>query len=487
VKIRVNLQKRFLAWITVLLVVLVGAILRLVEQREVATITEESKAKAVLMARNLADRNLQLLFSWDIEGILRNIESQIDDKLLYAVFYDRYATPLTYNAAVADRTEISGQGSSRLAGEVGPDSAIAKAQEVWLGGRVRLVLEVEVPIFTEGTFDKWGSVKVGLSLEDVQSAIRRTRLALILIGIGGFLLGIAGATILARRIARPLQRLVDGTVRIARGDFAHRIAVDSQDEIGDLARSFNAMTEKLLAAREQMEAAQRRLVQSEKLAQIGRMTATIAHEIRNPLTSVKLNIQKVVEEKSLDATQQEHLALSQEGIARIEKFIKELLNFTRATELQRARFSVEQILDESVKQMTDAFTEKKIVIEKNVAPNLPEVTVDGDRMRQVFLNLLRNAAEAIAADGRIVLQVSAGAAESRRHVRIRISDNGAGIPEKDWETIFEPFFTTKPWGFGLGLANARKLIELHRGTIRVIPQRGPGTTFEILIPIEGET
>jgi len=481
--LRINLQKRFLAWTTLLLVVLVGAILRLVEQREVATITEESQAKAVLMARNLADRNLQLLFSWDIEGILRNIERQVDDKLLYAVFYDRYATPIAYNEAVADRPEI--YGPSRLAGEVGPESAFARAREVWLEGRVRLVLEVEVPIFVEGTSNKWGSVKVGLSLDEDQSAIRRTRLVLILIGLGGFLLGVAGATLLARRIARPIQRLVDGTVRIAKGDFAHRISVDSGDEIGDLARSFNAMTEKLLAARDEMEETQRRLVQSEKLAQIGRMTATIAHEIRNPLTSVKLNIQKVAEDRNLSSAEQEHLLLCREGISRIERFIKELLNFTRATELQKARFSIEQILDESVKQVRDLLLEKDVAVEMDVVPGLPEVNVDGERMRQVFQNLLRNAGEAVEKGGRIALRVSAGLEGGRRRLRILVSDNGAGIPEKDWETVFEPFYTTKSWGFGLGLAIARKLIELHRGTIRIVPQRGPGSAFEILIPVEG--
>ena len=476
---------RFLAWTTLLLVVLVGVIMRIVEQREVATISEESKARAILIARNFADRNLQLLYSWDYEGIVRHIENQVDETLLYVVFYDRYATPIAYNGAVADRPEVYRM--SRLEGDVRPDSAFARAQEVWLEGRVRLVFEVEVPIFAEGTSDKWGSVKVGLSLAEVQSAIRRTRLALILIGLGGFLLGLAGATILARRIARPLQRLVEGTVRISRGDFAHRIPVDSPDEVGDLARSFNAMAEKLLAARVQMEEAQRRLVQSEKLAQIGRMTATIAHEISNPLTSVKLNIQKVAEDRALSPAEREHFDLSQEGIARIEKFVKELLNFTRVTELQKARFAVEQILDESVKQMRDLLDEKDIRVEKALSRNLPEITVDGDRMRQVFLNLLRNAGEAIDRGGRIRLQVATDVEEGRRFLRVLVIDDGPGIPRKDWETVFEPFYTTKPWGFGLGLANARKLVELHGGTIKIVPRPERGTAFEIRLPIEGES
>jgi signal transduction histidine kinase len=104
----------------------------------------------------------------------------------------------------------------------------------------------------------------------------------------------------------------------------------------------------------------------------------------------------------------------------------------------------------------------------------------------VFLNLLRNAVEAVGNEGRIVLSAQVKDDKRGRRIRIRVSDNGPGIPEKDWENVFEPFFTTKSWGIGLGLANARKLIELHRGTIRVVRLSGTGTTFEILLPIARE-
>ena len=291
------------------------------------------------------------------------------------------------------------------------------------------------------------------------------------------------STILARRIVRPLRKLVEGTVRISRGEFTHRIKPRSDDEIGDLAFSFNDMAEKLLASRRETEETQRRLVQSEKLAQIGRLAASIAHEIRNPLTSVKLNIQKVLEDGTFAETDREHLALSGEGIAQIEKFIKEMLNFTRATELQKAPFAVGQIVDESLKMMAGLFREKNIAVEKRLDDDLPEIIVDGDRLRQVLLNLLRNAAEAVGPDGRIVLSAAGVEGKSGPRLRIRVSDDGRGIPEKDWENVFEPFFTTKSWGIGLGLSNARKLVELHRGTIRVVRMRGPGTMFEILIPI----
>ena len=228
-----------------------------------------------------------------------------------------------------------------------------------------------MPIFPRGSDVLWGSVKMGLSLEALDRQVSRTRLVLILIGAVGLLFGTLGATVLAGRITRPIKKLADGTVRIARGEFSHRIEIHSRDEIGRLARDFNDMSEKLRQTLEAIEVANRKLVQSEKLAQIGRMAATIAHEIRNPLTSVKLNIQKVRSSLHLDEIEQEHMSLSEEGIAQIERFIKELLNFTRVSDLQKARFGIEQVLDESVKLLRDVLAEKSIAVERRYAAGLP--------------------------------------------------------------------------------------------------------------------
>ncbi len=485
VTFRISLHTRFMVWITLLLVFLVVSILFIIEKREVNTIFEESKNKGLLIAKNMADRNLQSLLYLGIEDIQENIEGQIDDKLLYVVFYDRFATAVVTTKLIADRKDI--HCCSNLQGNIFKDSSFSQARDIYFAKKLQRILEVEIPIFPEGSDVKWGSVKIGLSLEDMRTEIRKTRLILILIGLAGFLLGMAGATLLARRISRPIKKLAEGTVRIANGDFAHKITILSQDEIGELARSFNAMSDQLQLMRERMEEAHKKLIHAEKLASIGRLSATIAHEIRNPLTSVKLNIQKVLEDKALDATEREHLALSQEGIVQIEKFVKDLLNFTRVSELQRARFAIEQILDESLKMMKDAFHEKKILIEKKLEEGLPEVVVDGDRLRQVFCNVMRNAYEAVGDDGRISLSLSLVDDDTVKKIRVRISDNGCGIPEKDWENIFEPFFTTKPSGVGLGLANARKILEQHKGSIKVVKKRGKGTSFEILMPCEGES
>jgi signal transduction histidine kinase len=217
------------------------------------------------------------------------------------------------------------------------------------------------------------------------------------------------------------------------------------------------------------------------------MAATIAHEIRNPLTSVKLNIQKVAEDESFAEAVKTTLGLSLEGIDQIERFIKELLNFSRVQELSLERWPIDQVVEESLKVVRDVLAQRKIAVEKTCAEDLPPVLADGDKMRQVFLNVLRNAHEALPSGGKISIACDAVRVHGRTMVRVRIADNGPGIPDKDRPNIFEPFFTTKPFGFGLGLANALKIVEQHHGTISLGKKRGRGSVFIILIPAEEES
>ncbi|MDH7512855.1 MAG: ATP-binding protein [Clostridiales bacterium] len=482
--LKISLYTRFMISITFILFLLVGLILFVIEKREVKIIVKEARNRGILTARNIANLNLERLKFWDVDGVKRNIEEQVDEQLLYVVVYDRFSNLFASSNLVQEDEDITC--CSQLPENVTEESIYVNPKNFRLGQRNVPIIEVEIPVFTAGSPTRWGSVKIGLSLEDMEADIREIRLVLILIGCGGFLIGMVGSAFLAKRITGPLKKLVEGTVLISRGDFSHTIDIKSKDEIGNLAQSFNKMSEELLQTRKRMEEANKKLLQAEKLASIGRISATIAHEIRNPLTSVKLNIQRILENDNLDGVEKEHLAISQEGIAQIEKFIKELLNFTRVPDLKKDRFSLEQIIEESVKMISGSLLEKKITLVKNYSRNLPSILVDGDKMRQVFLNILRNACEAVEEGGEVSLALSCLQEDGVQKINIRISDNGVGIPEKDWENIFEPFFTTKASGFGLGLSNARKIVEQHRGSIRVVKKRGKGTAFEIQIPCEGE-
>jgi len=480
-KLKISIRSRLVFWIALLVLLLVGAVLYVIQIREAAILQRETEARAFIQARYIADANLTNLSLYDIPAIQKYVDEHITGDLVYIIVYGREGRSVAWNDLIRPHSEIVTM--SRLRDDMTPDETASEAKRLTLLEKPVRIFEVEVPAFTPAA-GRWGTVKIGLSLEPMYDRLREIQRVLLFIGIGGFLIGIGGGALLARRITRPLHRLVDGTVRIAKGDFSQAIVDTSRDEVGDLARSFNEMTSQLLQTRERMEDANRRLVQHEKLASIGRMAATIAHEIRNPLTSVKLNIQKVAEEEQFAETIKAHLGLSLEGIDQIERFIKELLNFTRVQELSLERWPVGQIVEESLKVIKDALAQKKIVVERDCAEGLPSILADADKLRQVFLNVLRNAHEALGAGGKIRIACDTVSAGGRTMVRVRISDNGPGIAEKDQPNIFEPFYSTKPSGFGLGLANARKIVEQHNGTIAVAKKRGRGCAFDILMPAE---
>lgn len=481
-----SLRTRFMIYVVILLVVLVGSIIFVIEKREVNAIFEEQKNKGILTAKNIAQLNLDPFLFWDNEGVKESIEKQINEKLIYVIFYDRNNRPFTSNDFIMDYEETYNHSNLPKVVERKSYFSERKTLKNRESGQILRILEIETPIFAGDSDKRWGSIKIGLSLQEMLAEMHKTRMMLILIGCAGVLLGIVGAALLARRIIFPLKELVDGTVKISKGDFSQEIDINSQDEIGDLAQSFNKMSNQLLLARKRMQEANRKLVQAEKLASIGRISAGLAHEIRNPLTSVKLNIQKLFGSEHLDKIEKDYLTISQEGIKQIENFIKEMLNFTRVSKLNINRFSMEQIINESVKMMVDSLELKKVLLEKDFQKGVPQVNVDGDKLRQVILNILHNAYEAVDEGGRIRISLSYLKAESGGKVRINISDDGIGILDKDFENIFEPFYTTKASGIGLGLANARKIIEQHNGSLRTVKKEGRGSSFEILIPCEGE-
>ena len=483
-KLHMSLQTKFMLSVIALLCVLASLILFVIEKREVKAIYEEQRNIGIVVAKNIANMIYSQLFVWDEEGIEESIEAEVDEKLIYIVIYDRFRSPLTATRFIKDYDEI--YSFSLLGQQVDKNSFFSerKRLEDQDSGQVLRILEVEVPIFVKGSPDRWGSIKIGLSLEETRKEMRETRLMLLLIGSVGLLIGILGALLLAKRITGPLKKLVEATVKISKGHFSQRINITSQDEIGNLARSFNKMSRQLLQARKKEEVANQKLIQAEKLASIGRISAGIAHEIRNPLTSVKLNIQKLMLSDNLDEVEKEHLNISQEGIKYMEKSIKDLLDFTRASELELARFSIEQILEESVKTLADSLALKKVRLKRNFQDELPQILVDGDKLRQVFLNILRNAYEAVDEGGEITISLSLLKERSRKIIKVVISDNGCGIPDKERDVIFELFYTTKTTGIGLGLAIARKIIEQHNGSIQLSENAKKGTSFEILIPVE---
>ena len=278
---------------------------------------------------------------------------------------------------------------------------------------------------------------------------------------------------------RPLRWLVTGTKRIGRGDYAHRVEVTSNNELGLLATEFNSMA----AAIEERE---QRLIRSERMATAGRIAARVTHEIRNPLSSISLNTE-LLEEELGEVASPERAAESRALLAAIQKEVdrltgltEEYLRFARLPQPKLDEEDLQVVLLDLLTFMSSELADMGVTVEHALSPGETMVRADENQLRQAFRNLLRNAGEAMAADGgRMVI--------SARHdgdqVELRLADTGPGIAPEDQPRIFEPFFSTKEAGTGLGLALTQQIILEHGGTLEVESEVGEGTTFVLRLPL----
>jgi two-component system NtrC family sensor kinase len=311
-----------------------------------------------------------------------------------------------------------------------------------------------------------------------------------------------------RGVYRPVKELVAGTTRVASGDFDHTIPARSEDEIGQLAESFNLMTQRLKKAddeikdliknlekkvakrTDQLKAVQYQLLQSEKLASIGKLAATIAHEINNPLNGI-LTYTKLIERKLADGTLKKdeipkflsYLGIMERETERCSTIVRNLLDFARQREPSlKPDVDINVVVEEALSLLANQIALQEITLEKRLN-QLPPIVADPMQLRQVFLNIILNACEAMHNEG--VLTVTTALANKRKKaVRVEVADTGVGIDEKDLPKIFDPFFTSKEKGTGLGLSVVYGIINSHQGTIEVDSKAGEGTSITITLPTE---
>jgi two-component system sensor histidine kinase HydH len=220
----------------------------------------------------------------------------------------------------------------------------------------------------------------------------------------------------------------------------------------------------------------------ERLAALGNLAAGVAHEIRNPLSSIK-GFAKYFEGHCAEGSEGRELAaIMTREVDRLNRVVTELLDFARPTDLKSRPTDVSGLIEHSLRLIRQDAAARGVEVEFRAEPSLPRVDVDPDRFAQALLNLYLNGIQAMDGGGRLAVRAMAGGGNS---VRIEVEDTGRGIPAGDLKDIFNPYFTTKPSGTGLGLANVHKVVEAHRGEIKVGSVPGKGTTFTILVPIHG--
>ncbi|MCF6247730.1 MAG: ATP-binding protein [Desulfobacula sp.] len=235
-----------------------------------------------------------------------------------------------------------------------------------------------------------------------------------------------------------------------------------------------------ITKRVQMEKKSREL---ERMAYIGKLTTSLSHEIRNPLSSVKMNLQILGKNNSFKGNDKKRLDISEREIQRLEGILKELLDFAKPVALQSAKTDINQIIFSCVELLEVKIKKQHIHCEIRVDEDLPLVMADKGKVEQLVINLLLNALESVDESGKIIVVTTKRDLEDGSFVVIRVQDDGKGLSKQLAAQIFEPFYTTKTTGTGLGLANVKRIVAAHRGRVEVVTLKTPGTAFEVFLPM----
>ena len=310
--------------------------------------------------------------------------------------------------------------------------------------------------------------------------------------------------ILWRIVLQPLTNLTIGMERIASGDMEQKVSIFSNDEVGRAASTFNSMTDELKVARQRMEKwnqsleeevakktkeikwTQDKLIQAEKLASLGRLTADVAHEIRNPLSALGgfgRRLQKSVTEEK----HKKYAEIIVSEAERLEHVLSDVLTFSREAQFHFQKIAVNDIVEKSINLFKENCREHAINVEFTSETDIP-VLAEKDQLEQAANNLISNAIDAMPDGGTLTVTIQKEEKNDITYVAIHISDTGIGIHEENLPLIFEPFYTTKKIGHGtgLGLSISRKIIEEHGGFIQATKNIKDGLTVSMYFPYQSE-
>lgn len=350
-----------------------------------------------------------------------------------------------------------------------------------------------------------GILETDFSLSPLDKRIREQSMAMSAYSISLMLLSSLLIYLVLRKfVLKPVSTLTDDMKKVSTGDLEQKIVMKSEDEIGVLADTFNLMTKDLKVAREtaenwtrtletevskkvaELKKSQDKLFQAEKLASLGRLTADVAHEIRNPLTAVggfAHRLHKIVEGEK----QKEYADVIIAEVERLERILKDVLTFSRDARFHLERRPLEEAVHEVVRVYEGLCREQSIEVDVRITENLPPVLIDKDQVKQALTNLVANAMDVMQKGGMLTISVGREEINDVTYVFLTVSDTGPGIPEEKLPLIFEPFFSTKEiHGTGLGLSITRKIIEEHGGFIRAESEEGRGATIGLYFPFQKE-
>lgn len=331
-----------------------------------------------------------------------------------------------------------------------------------------------------------GILYVGVLEQKYLDIQRRSILPFLGITIAGSLISMALSYFFAQRILGPINKLVSASEEVAAGNLEAKVDIRTSDELQSLADSFNAMSTALQKRDDQLkEFATQKVMESERLALVGQLSANIAHELNNPLQGIVTFSHLLLEDHSCEDPNTRYSLEKIAGQAnRCRDIIRGLLDFSRQRRPDKTHCNVNDVLEECISLVEHQALFHNIQVIKHFQENISLAIIDAAQIERVFINLIINAAEAMEGSG--YLNIATRYNPDQEYVEIAISDTGPGISEENMKKIFDPFFTTKEVGHGtgLGLAISYGIVKAHKGTISVDSKLGEGTTFMVRLPIE---
>jgi len=297
--------------------------------------------------------------------------------------------------------------------------------------------------------------------------------ASLLVVILGLILGF----VLVVQILEPIRRLareVDGQSDPHQPD----------NEVKAISQSIYGLIKDRDQTHIELEKSRENLLQAEKLAVVGKLAAGVAHSIRNPLTSVKMRLFSLGRALPLSITQKEDFNVISEEIRNIDTIVQNFLEFSRPPKLRKQKISPSEVVDLVLQLLQHRLESYEVKVDLIRGDRLPPIQTDPEQLKEVLVNIIVNACEAMGSGGNITIEEEVGYMEAlSRGVSIRITDNGPGVPEEIRDRIFDPFFTDKDEGSGLGLSIAARIIEEHGGKLDLVSKEGEGACFIIYLPI----
>ncbi len=317
-------------------------------------------------------------------------------------------------------------------------------------------------------------VHIGIREDRIDQALKGIRNLIIMLTIAVTMVGSVLSFSLSRLITKPLYTLMDFTHSLSRGEFGRKIDIRSKDEVGELSSTFNNLSCELDAYRKKMEESYKQMLRAEKLTALGRLSAGLAHEIRNPLTSIKVLFQAF---KDNPALTKEDMKVVLSATEQMDDLLTRFLRFARSDEFNLSDVYINSVIKQVINLAQFQIKNQSINVVLNLS-KLPPIKADRAMIQQALLNLVLNAIEAMHDGGTLTISSKMGNGSAV----VSIGDTGSGIPEEIKDKIFDPFFTTKGDGTGLGLSIVYNIVSLHNGEIS-FESNGKGTTFTLRIPI----